>query len=250
MPSVLVNDGRVSFICARDFVYDGVEYKLGDDFDQDLGLGRIDLLVRTRRLYPVVDSDRDRPRHWHHHIWERDVIKKKLGVLNREKSTTLTGDSLYNKPTQMDLPQESMEYEPQEDEGAKLLAQASANAATEEVLRQENEEGKYSDDNEYIDPETGEEQTEPTELVNPAEEGDVETRDEVTDEDGNVIVGEPEDEEEDEREVEEEDLYDPTDYGVPEVNEYLDSDITDEERQRVLAVEAVNKNRKGIMNRG
>jgi hypothetical protein len=82
------------------------------------------------------------------------------------------------------------------------------------VLRQENEEV--------------EEEPEETELPSRVEPGE-----------GNEL--------EDERAIEESDLYDPTDHSVPEVLDYLTGDITDEERERVLAVERNNKNRKGIL---
>lgn len=216
MPSQLVKNSAVSFICARDFLYNGVEYKIGEDFDQDLGVGQIDLLIRTRRLFAVVDSNDDKPRHWHHHVWEREVIKKKLGVLKNSNAKNLTGSSGYNKYVQMglDQPSASLDGKPAPDEGQMILDEARANAATETVLEQENEDGKFSIENQEIPVEPVDEPNEP----------------------------------EDEREITEDDLYDPSDYGVPEVLEYLTGDITDEERDRVLAVEKAGKARKGILN--
>jgi hypothetical protein len=129
MPSQLYTNSAIYFMCARDFLWDGVEYKMGDKFDQEVATGRIDLLVRTRRLVAVVD----------------------------------------------------------------------------------------------------EEETEPEVLVHPTE---------------------VEEDDEDERVITEEDLYDPSEHTAPDVNDYLDSDISEDERARVIAAERQGKNRKGIVNRG
>ncbi len=245
MPTQLYKNTNISFICAKNFIYAGEEYELGQEWNQAIGVGNLDTLVRARYLYPVVDDIADKPRHWHHHVWLRKDILKKLGVLKHPNAKNLVGESLYNKYRQMGLTFESAELEPQPDVSAELLKQAKARASTEEVLRQENEEGKYSDENEYIDTE-GNEQTEPL----PHREADEPTEDdEVKDEDGNVVIGASEDEDDEERNVEEDDLFDPTRWGLQTVKDYLDrDDITPEERQRVLDVEAANKNRKGIIN--
>lgn len=238
MPSQLYKNSAIEFICARDFTYDGVDYKMGDDFDQDVGVGRLDMLIRTRRLFAVVNESSDKPRHWHHHVWIKSEIKKKLGLIKRDDVKVLGGSSGYNKPRQMGMTQPNADlesfspWEETEDQGAALHAKANEAALTEQVLQQENEENEPPED----------EQTEPQELLyEPKEE-----------EEGPVVI-DPEadaddvEEEEEEREVTEEDLYDPSEHNVPEVLEYLDSDITDEERDRVLAAEEAGKQRKGIL---
>ena len=80
MPSQLIKNDNVDFICARDFVWNGVQYKLGEDFDQNIEVGRIELLVRTRRVIPVVEDSSVKPRHWHREVRIRSDIEKRLGV--------------------------------------------------------------------------------------------------------------------------------------------------------------------------
>lgn len=80
MPSQLVKNDNVDFLCARDFVWDGVQYKMGDDFDQDIAIGRIELLVRTRRVIPVVEDSSVKPRHWHREVRIRSDVERRLGV--------------------------------------------------------------------------------------------------------------------------------------------------------------------------
>jgi hypothetical protein len=134
----------------------------------------------------------------------------------------LTGSSLYNKPRQGLQPHESDELSGgTQDVAAELQAAAEENYRTEMVLREENEE------NEEYDAE--EEETEPEVLVHPTE---------------------VEEDDEDERVITEEDLYDPSEHTAPDVNDYLDSDISEDERARVIAAERQGKNRKGIVNRG
>jgi len=126
-----------------------------------------------------------------------------------------------------------------EDQGAALHAKAHEAALTEQVLRAENEENEPLPEDE-LEP-VGE--TEPAELV----------RDEETYEPAEPTAMDPEaepddsEEEDEERAITEEDLYDPSQHSVVEVNEYLDSDISEEERERVLAAEEAGKNRKGIL---
>jgi hypothetical protein len=50
MPTQLYNNSAIYFMCARDFLWAGKEYQMGDKFDQDIAPGRLDMLVRTRRL--------------------------------------------------------------------------------------------------------------------------------------------------------------------------------------------------------
>jgi len=239
MPSQLINNDNVSFICARDFVYAGEEYKLGQDFDQEIAVGQIELLVRTRRLIPVVEDSSVKPRHFHREVQIRENVLRKLGVLKREKSTTVVGESLYNKPKQMDLENNDVEpgsaspWEETTDPGAALRDQAIANHFTEQVLKEENEE---------VDHPGEDEETEPEPLVHPAEheEGDDEGPADVLDEnvEGNS----------DERAITEDDLWDPNKHGVDEVLDYLTGDISEDERQRVIAAERTGKARKGILN--
>jgi len=89
MPSALVNNSNVSFICARDFVWEGETYKMGEDFDQNIAIGRIELLVRTRRIIPVVDSTDVKPRMFHREVRLRSDVERRLGVSSRDVVTQL-----------------------------------------------------------------------------------------------------------------------------------------------------------------
>jgi hypothetical protein len=233
MPSQLYNNGAVYFICARNFTYAGKDYSMGEEFPQDEATGRIDLLIRTRRLFAVVDDPADQPRHWHHHVWSREVIDAKLG--------TALGESAYNKPKQHDLTFPSVETTPakkyeDQDVAAALKAEAHANALTEKVLDDENAEG--SDD--VLDGD---------DTVPGDESGDDPVAEETAALSGERqnVVSEGEDLEDDEPVITEEDLYDPTEHTVDEVMDYLASDISEEEYNRVVAVEQANKKRKGIL---
>lgn len=104
MPSQLVNNTNVYFICARNFTYAGEQYTMGEKFDQDLATGQIDLLVRTRWLYAVVDSIEDKPRHWHHHIHLASTIQGKLGL----------GENMHNKPSRVTKPTKAEAREAEE----------------------------------------------------------------------------------------------------------------------------------------
>lgn len=243
MPSQLDRNSAIHFIAARDFTYAGVDYKMGDDFDQDIG-AHIDMLVRTRRVVAVVDDSDDLPRHWYHHVWVKSDIKRKLGLIKREDVKVLGGSSAYNKPKQMDLEHPIADHETftpweeTEDNGKAIHDKAHEAALTEQVLAAENEENEPLPEDE-LEP-VGE--TEPAELV----------RDEETYEPAESTLMDPEsepeeDEEEGERDVTEEDLFDPSEHTIPEVKEYLDSDISEEERERVLAAEEAGKGRKGIL---
>lgn len=88
MPSQLIENDNVTFLCARDFVWAGVEYKMGDEFDQTVDVGRIELLVRTRRVIPVVEDSSVKPRHWHREVRVRSDIERRLGV-SRDVVTAL-----------------------------------------------------------------------------------------------------------------------------------------------------------------
>lgn len=80
MPSQLYKNDAISFVCARNFTYNGEDFSLGDDFPQEKAPGRIESLVRTRRVIPVVESTDDKPRHWHREVQPRDLVLRKLGL--------------------------------------------------------------------------------------------------------------------------------------------------------------------------
>lgn len=88
MPSQLIKNDNVSFLCARDFTWLGKDYKMGEEFDPTVDVGRIELLVRTRRVIPVVEDSSVKPRHWHREVRLRSDVERRLGV-SRDVVTVL-----------------------------------------------------------------------------------------------------------------------------------------------------------------
>jgi hypothetical protein len=243
MPTQLTKNDAIYFMCARDFIYAGEQYSMGDKFDQEIGMGRMDMLVRTRRVIPVVDDSDDMPRHWRHHVWLRKDISKKLGLIHREDSEQLVGESLHNRQKQGPDLITSVPTTPAGPSDSDIIkAQAHAAALTQKVLDAENaddlDDGCVGEHDPASNPDcemAAQEQSQ----HRGADEGDALTEDEQE------FQTEDESEEEPEDEVEEEDLYDPSEHSLPSVQEYL-ADASEEERQRVIAVERTGKNRKGI----
>lgn len=79
MPAQLYRDDRVSFICGRNFIYNGTKYTVGDEFPQDRLVSDPEVMVRSRHLIPVVDEGSDKPRTFHREVQIRDVVLAKLG---------------------------------------------------------------------------------------------------------------------------------------------------------------------------
>jgi len=211
----LYQNQAVTFICGKNFKYAGHQYEVKDEFDQELAPGRIEQLVRTRHIDPVVEDRADKTRSFHREIHVREDIDRILGKARGKGQIVIE----YHDPVEEADARHAPEPEPQ-DIGAHLKNVAIENALTEQVLEQENEEP--------VDLE--EEETEPEALVHPAE------HDEEALAEGY-----------EEPEVIEEELYDPSEHNAPEVNEYLESGITQEEYNRVIAAERNGKARKGIL---
>lgn len=217
MPSNLYLNEKVTFICGKNFKYAGVAYEVKDEFDQELSPGRIEQLVRTRHIYPVVDDRHDKTRFFHREIHVREDIDRILGKDRGQGQIDLPSTDPEQPFDQAVTPEEPT------DPGASLKQQEIENALTQQVLEQEN-----ADPNEPLEGETEPGETEPEQLVHPEE---------VEEENAEGF---------EEPEVVEEDLYDPSEYSVPEVNTYLEGDISQEEYNRVIAAERNGKNRKGI----
>lgn len=86
MPSQLYTNDNVSFICARNFTYNGKDYKRGDDFPEEDLVTNVETLVRNRFLIPVVEDMSDKPRHWYRDIVTREFALKKLGIEKPEEA--------------------------------------------------------------------------------------------------------------------------------------------------------------------
>lgn len=104
MPSQLIKNDNVSFVCSREFTYAGEQYHLGDDFPQEKALN-IETLVRTRYLIPVIDSIDDKPRHWHREVRLRANVMEKLGVkekvINLEFPSVPTDDVVRDEGNEL-----------------------------------------------------------------------------------------------------------------------------------------------------
>lgn len=189
MPSNLYLNENVTFICGKNFIFAGVPYEVGDEFDQELSPGRIEQLVRTRHVYPVVDDRADKTRFFHREVHVREDIER---ILSKDRGKGQIKLVRASEPEVVDTGEPA-------DPGASLRLQAKERLLTKEVLEEENSE---------------------------VEEGD------------------------EEPEVVEEELFDPTEHTVVEVEDYLMGEITQEENNRVIAAEKLGKNRKGIVGDG
>jgi hypothetical protein len=177
MPTQLYNNEHIWFMCARNFTWNGKDYKLGEKFDQDIAPGRLDLLVRTRRVVAVVKSTDEKPRHWHHHVWLEKDVKKKLGLLKSD-SDELEGSSLLNKPKQLETKDASDSTTPEvRDESDEIRQAMMDNIEKEKYMDKEREENL---DKERVTMKDGEpvtidgiEQTEPLERVEPDQGRDI-----------------------------------------------------------------------------
>jgi hypothetical protein len=89
MPSALVKNDEVEFICARDFLWEDHEYHMGEEFDQDIAIGRIEQLVRVRWIIPVVENAEVKPRMFHREVRLKSLVLERLGL--DEKVPQFTG---------------------------------------------------------------------------------------------------------------------------------------------------------------
>lgn len=85
MPSQLYNNSNVEFIAARNFTYAGKDYEIGESVPQDEIVHSLEVLVRTRRVIPVVESTETKPRHFHREVRIKSDILDRLGVKEQPK---------------------------------------------------------------------------------------------------------------------------------------------------------------------
>lgn len=255
MPSQLYNNSAVEFICARNFVFNGAEYSLGEEFPQENAGKSLEVLVRTRHLIPVVDDWGNKPRHWFREV------RLKSDVVGRLVSEA-QGEHLLNKPKQLEAevpddiePGSFNEWDETEDNGD-AIHEARINRLEEDV--DVARPGKQN-----VTLVNGKEESEPLALlgqgIEDVDELDVEYKEidqpetpvsefqeqlyegELKAEDVDVAPpthGEPEDDG---------DLdFSPSAHTVAQVNEYL-ANADEAERERVLAAERDGKNRVGIV---
>jgi hypothetical protein len=77
MPSQLIKNDAVSFVVTKTFRYGDTDYEIGDDFPKDV-TNKIETLVRTRFVAPVIDHIDDKPRHWHREVRLREDVMSHL----------------------------------------------------------------------------------------------------------------------------------------------------------------------------
>lgn len=95
MPSQLEKNHGIYFLCARNFLYKGHDYKIGDTFP-DYEANNVEILVRTRRVIPVVDDYADKPRHWYREVQLAANVKAKLGVAREEGKESIRHSELFS----------------------------------------------------------------------------------------------------------------------------------------------------------
>jgi hypothetical protein len=179
MVQLLKNDG-ISFLAAKNFIYAGEEYVLGQEFPQEEARN-IETLVRARFVIPVLEEGHLKPRHWHTHIRTREEAEE---YLNRDR-VQLVWPTEPDSAIDLDvLTNPELTPEP-EGPGEDALAPTP-------------------DDGEVVEPEQ-----------EPIEEGSDMPQ------------------------------YDPADHTVDEVKGYLTK--YPEETDRVLAMEAAGRGRKGLL---
>jgi hypothetical protein len=281
MPSQLYDNDAVEFICGRNFVYNGEEYTLGEKFPQEKALN-LETLVRTRHVIPVVEDWADKPRHWHREIRLKSEVLGKLKsaqgewLLNKPKTDDL--------PQSVIEPGAFDPWEETEDNSAAIKEKQQT--IINEMKEQDEVPtvpGSGKQEVTYIN---GKEESEPVEMVGPglrdSEDLKIEVKqvDEPEHDDysdalkdakpdfvdpgpidieavGDTQAGTssggwniPNNPGPSTAEIEEvqaqNEQYDPSDYTVDEVNEYLDG-ADEDEADRVLAAEQAGKNRKGIV---
>jgi len=77
MPSQLIDNQGISFVCAKSFKWRDTEYEMGDDFPAEEA-NNVETMVRSRFLIPVVDDINDKPRHWHREVQVKDDALARL----------------------------------------------------------------------------------------------------------------------------------------------------------------------------
>lgn len=97
MPSQLITNDNVEFICGRNFTYNGEDFEVGDFFPQEKALN-IEVLVRTRHLIPVVESTDVKPRHWHREVRIKSEILEKLGKTAKPAKKTAAKKTAAKEP--------------------------------------------------------------------------------------------------------------------------------------------------------
>lgn len=276
MPTQLYTNDAISFVCGRNFTFGGADYRVGEDFDQELHPGRLDQLVRTRHIIPVIDSWSDKPRHWHRHVQLRENVLKKLGSENykkhpetkyhldeetREKGApgevTDVGDGAeYADRFASAEPGVASPWEETEDNGKALREAQERNIADqrEADVVTAGTPGSGQQKATFVD---GKEESEPVQLLNLGDE-DHEVEERIVDEPENVrneevqalVEGEADPADRATTDPNEgfgaSSSFNPSDHSLAEVKEYL-RDADEDEKQRVIEAERADKGRKGIV---
>ena len=125
MVQLLKNDG-ISFVAAKNFVYAGEDYVMGQEFPQEKARN-IETLVRARYVIPVLEEGALRPRHWHTHVRTREEAEE---YLNRERVQLVMPEPYHEPDQQIDMEvmvNPALTPEP-EGEGTDALAPAEDSA--------------------------------------------------------------------------------------------------------------------------
>lgn len=120
MPGILYNHDAISFICGRNFTYNGKDYKMGEDFPQDDFITNPETLVRNRFVIPVVDDLSDKPRPWHREVKERGQVLASMGVAYEPSEHTVAEVKAYVEEHPDQAP-EILEAEQEDQDRATLV---------------------------------------------------------------------------------------------------------------------------------
>lgn len=269
MPTQLYKNEAIDFICARDFTYAGVDHKTGTDFDQDIDPGRLEMLVRTRRIIPVIDEYDDKPRHWYREVQLRKNVLAKLKSRNygSHPETKVWKDEETHKVGRQGTPTDVGDATEYEERFPSVPTDEEIRDESQELwqARQDNIDEEEDMGKQKVTLVNGKEESEPVAMLGldePVEETEVEykTVDEPElewDEDTQALIdgeADPADRETvdpivDVKQNEEDGEFDPSKHTVDEVNEHLES-ADEAERERVLSAEEDGKGRKGILGDG
>lgn len=92
MPSIFTspNYEAVEFLAARPFIFNGTTYNLGDLVPDAKSWAQLEVLVRSRRLVPVVDDySADAPLQFRREVKTRELALRKMGLTEQNELPAL-----------------------------------------------------------------------------------------------------------------------------------------------------------------
>lgn len=109
MPSQLIKNEAISFVVTKAFRYGDTDYEIGDDFPEDV-TNKIETLVRTRFVAPVIDHIDDKPRHWHREVRLREDV---MSHLNKSVVQLVMSDGKDDDQPELPFDEEVVDVNPE-----------------------------------------------------------------------------------------------------------------------------------------